>query len=180
SFEGGGEADAPGLSGPWHPASSAPGQKVRRPVSREGSAWPAESESGFRAAWPAPGRSETPRALLSIAPVEGFPLASVREYSALSWSFCSRLCHHPVARPTYKSDGHGLLAFVVLHGIDGGFRMVSFRPPAKLYSIAKLQRQRRKKNGVARTAKLHDGRLLQVRCAAARRGNLHGGANPPP
>src|SRR5262249_55286967 len=47
----------------------------------------------------------------------------------------------------------------------------------KLYSIAKLQRQRRKKNGVARTAKLHDGRLLQVRCAAARRGNLHGDAN---
>src|SRR5258708_61099 len=92
----------------------------------------------------APDRSETLSALLSIAPVAGFPVELERGYSALS-SFCSRLCHHPVAGAFQKSDGHCFASFVILYADDGRFRRPPFTTCLNPHAIVELQRQGREK-----------------------------------
>src|SRR6266403_6005164 len=88
----------------------------------------------------APDRSETLSALLSIAPVAGFPIELERGYSALS-SFCSRLCHHPVAGALQESNGHRFASFVILHADHGCFRRTSATSRLDPHAIVELQRQ---------------------------------------
>ena len=77
----------------------------------------------------------------------------------------------------YESNRYCFLPLMVLHSIHSGFRMVSFRSRLELNPVAKLERQRRKKNSVARAAKLDQRRLLQACRAAPRRRNLYRNAN---
>ena len=95
-----------------------------------------------------------------------------REYSAL-WSSCSRSFHHPVAGTLQEAHGHCFASFVVLHGIDGGLRLITLRPRFEPYLVSELQWQRGKKDRVLRAAELDDSRLPQVRGAAPGRCDLH-------
>src|SRR6266481_425958 len=92
------------------------------------------------AVWQAPDKSGTPSALLSIAPAGGFPTELEREYSALD-SFCSRLCHHPVAGALYEADGHCFASFVILHADDASFRRTPLSCCLDAHVIVELQRQ---------------------------------------
>jgi hypothetical protein len=72
-----------------------------------------------------------------------------------------------------KPHRYCFASFVVLDGIDHGLGMISFWPRLELYPIAKLQRERRKKNSVVCAAKLNDGRFSQIRGPTPRRCDLH-------
>ncbi len=138
---------------------------------------PAELESESPVAWQAPDKSETPRALPSIAPAVGFPAGRQPGYSGLS-SFCSRLCHHPVTGALQKFDGHRFASLVILHRDDDSLRRAPFSSSHEPHAIVELQRQRREKNRVFAAAKFNDRGLTQADTAPACGSHLHWNSKP--
>src|SRR5216684_5287215 len=126
----------------------------------------------------APDRSETLSALLSIAPVAGFPIELERGYSALS-SFCSRLCHHPVAGALQEANGHRFASFVILHADYSCFRRTSSTSRLDPHAIIELKRQGRKKDSVLGSAKFHNRGLAETGSASTRSSHLHRNSNGP-
>src|SRR6267378_1773572 len=126
----------------------------------------------------APDRSETLSALLSIAPVAGFPIELERGYSALS-SFCSRLCHHPVAGALQKSNSHRFASFVISHADHSCLRRTSSTSCLDPEAIVELQWQSRKKDSVFGSAEFHNRGLTEIGFASSESSNSHGIPNGP-
>src|SRR6267154_2948537 len=126
----------------------------------------------------APDRSEILSALLSIALVAGFPIELERGYSALS-SFCSRLCHHPVAGALQESNGHRFASFVILQADHGCFRRTSSTSRLDPHAIVELQWQSRKKDSVLGSAEFHKRGLAEVGSASTRSSDFHRDSNGP-